>query len=343
MVLVDEVATRRAPTLEELKDTLYEQGAADELVFDLALRERSAVSGGGSPPPEPRLRAIAQMFLSWLAQAMKLSDATWFSAVALIDAYSTHIEGGLDARRLAGACVASVRLLQKLNCSALGIPAKSLVECTSNFSDWMRKMGHQCEEVTSEYLDDEERAIVRAMHWQVVIPTLESWLSLYVQRWLRTRFRRKAASACGARAAGARPGGREASGRRGRRPQPDQGEDGAQAGDEGWSARRAGGVLRRHAGHLGGAEGRLRDGVLCGQGGCAGRPSKRGSGRQAEQVKPPAKTGASGGGASTQVQTGLGQSKNRGDGRLVLHQHAPPLYKGARAQFPGDVSAIDRG
>lgn len=182
MVLVDEVATRRAPTLEELKDTLYEQGAADELVFDLALRERSAVSGGGSPPPEPRLRAIAQMFLSWLAQAMKLSDATWFSAVALIDAYSTHIEGGLDARRLAGACVASVRLLQKLNCSALGIPAKSLVECTSNFSDWMRKMGHQCEEVTSEYLDDEERAIVRAMHWQVVIPTLESWLSLYVQR-----------------------------------------------------------------------------------------------------------------------------------------------------------------
>lgn len=181
------VEVERPPgvSAEDMEDALYEHGASLELVREWALREERvfrAVCLG--KPLQYHLRAAALAFLSWLAKGMQIPSPAFFSAVALVDEYSKRTPGGLSAEQLPRACAAAVNVEKKMDDSRSAVQSGCLAALATQFSLRLRQMGHNTpEKITKEQLEKEERLLLDALEWQVIgVPTLESWLALFVKR-----------------------------------------------------------------------------------------------------------------------------------------------------------------
>lgn len=171
---------------EELEDQLDRQSVADELIFDWASRESSALAPlrRHSHARLPlQIRDVLLRFLSHFTQLMGLPQSSWFEAATLLDVYCLHKPGGLDVGVMPATCVALVRMLKKTDNSTLAMRGSNLAAHAVQLAQWVRKLGYEASEPTEEQLNNQESELLEVLRWQVNLPSLESWLSTLCTRF----------------------------------------------------------------------------------------------------------------------------------------------------------------
>jgi len=172
--------------IEDLEDRFELAHCSTELLLLEASREESIldpmVTGGRQFSPSVRRLAVA--CISQVTIEQELPRATWFQAVAVLDAWlAARSPSAFDTsflREMIAACTVVLRLVFKTSVDAAHNRFPGWVEIVSQV---MQRFGYDLPSAPLHELHIMEQSLLLDLQWQVNAPTLESWISILGARF----------------------------------------------------------------------------------------------------------------------------------------------------------------
>jgi hypothetical protein len=182
----DGPATAGQPLPDDIQDALDRTGVATEQIPG---RKAQAIKmlkplGGDKHTFLPSIvRNGALKFMENLVRSMRLDMQRWFEAALLLDVTDCLSPGGLDLNLLPATTVAVVKLIWKTDNAVQSMQGHRLSQYASLMTSWLTQLGYSAIEVTEELLVERESAILKALQWQVNMPSVETWMSMFCMRF----------------------------------------------------------------------------------------------------------------------------------------------------------------
>lgn len=168
---------------EQIQNEFDKQGASDELfrhsadVEEGILRETRPVVNFSR-----QVRSVTLQFLEHLCQKHNLPPDSFFAAAALADAYNRHTPGGACVEALPATCVAIASLLRKSHTCFMSSTSRWHYPAAAQFAQVLRYYGYAVPEMSNDEVVQQEKAILSAVNWQIRLPTVESWMLMFMTR-----------------------------------------------------------------------------------------------------------------------------------------------------------------
>mmetsp|Transcript_3818 Transcript_3818/g.12173 ORF Transcript_3818/g.12173 Transcript_3818/m.12173 type:complete len:313 (-) Transcript_3818:58-996(-) len=180
------MTTRSYKLTEDIEEALERDGASCELLAGWAARERKALAapkgaGGHALPRDARKAAVK--CIGFLAKPMELPENAGLKAAILLDMYCMRAPGGLNVEELPAVCAAVLRLLLKMEDALRGMREVNFVPHATRLAQIFRHMGIPVGEATGEQIAAQERALLTTLQWQINLPTVSCWLTLFLKRF----------------------------------------------------------------------------------------------------------------------------------------------------------------
>lgn len=169
---------------------LDKQGVSNELMADWAAKEEALLSGclsvdagstDGALPPDAR--DLALRYMQHLAQLMQLPETSLFDAAGLLDMYYLRAEGTVLVDTLPATCVATMKLLKKVDSALISMKGCNLAAHGAQLSQMLCACGYEVAEPGEHQVAAQELAILEALGWRVIVPTVKSWTSMFCSRF----------------------------------------------------------------------------------------------------------------------------------------------------------------
>mmetsp|Transcript_34564 Transcript_34564/g.87800 ORF Transcript_34564/g.87800 Transcript_34564/m.87800 type:complete len:331 (-) Transcript_34564:356-1348(-) len=173
---------------EDVEDKLDLAGCSTELLLLHASMEsdRLAVVSDNGQRLSPWVRRLAVFAVAKVVQRLQLTDSATFQGVALLDAWlaarAPETSDSSFIREMPAACVAAVRVLHKTGATkeadvAMWHDAAAAIraEMPGLRIDWFDLQPHD--------VRAQEFGLLRSLRWQVNVPSVESWLSMFEGRF----------------------------------------------------------------------------------------------------------------------------------------------------------------
>eukprot|EP00928_Gymnodinium_smaydae_P023645 TRINITY_DN19435_c0_g2_i1.p1 TRINITY_DN19435_c0_g2~~TRINITY_DN19435_c0_g2_i1.p1 ORF type:complete len:562 (+),score=143.29 TRINITY_DN19435_c0_g2_i1:40-1725(+) len=176
---------------EALRDELHEKGVSQEVMTELAEREREFLEifqrrledreSEEEPTINHHLRSVAMQLMGTLFSSYGLEVRIFYEAALIFDAFlsTTRGKAELSPESLPNICFAIVRLLDKLdNCRfprTVTLGLDPVVAACQAFS--ARLPGCFLGRVTEQQVTSQERAVLNAISWDLPKSSTYSWLS----------------------------------------------------------------------------------------------------------------------------------------------------------------------
>jgi len=168
----------------ELQDALDRQCVPCELIAHWTAKERKALPPASGSPLPAHVRDIALRFMVPCVQLMSLPPTSWFHAAVLLDSFCARAPRGVSVELLPATCLALVKMLKKVDQASLCMRGSNLSSCAVHFVHWLRASGYPgTADPTEEQLAEAERAVLEVLNWEIDVPSLESWTSLFCTRF----------------------------------------------------------------------------------------------------------------------------------------------------------------
>jgi hypothetical protein len=175
---------------DDVLDALDEQGASDERMLDLKREEAKIFA---KQPPldyfeedyvgvlalEGNNRVAAMWMLAHLVEYAGLPEAHLLKAGLLLDMYCLRKPGVLLHTSIPVLCVALVKIIMKVEDST---PSENLLGLATHASNLVHRLQQGCDQafqpLSSRELVDQEAAILDALEWNIIMPTVQEWTEL---------------------------------------------------------------------------------------------------------------------------------------------------------------------
>eukprot|EP00404_Azadinium_spinosum_P025594 CAMPEP_0180678476 /NCGR_PEP_ID=MMETSP1037_2-20121125/68400_1 /TAXON_ID=632150 /ORGANISM="Azadinium spinosum, Strain 3D9" /LENGTH=339 /DNA_ID=CAMNT_0022708117 /DNA_START=41 /DNA_END=1061 /DNA_ORIENTATION=+ len=157
--------------LDDLREKLFAGNINDELEDELL---KQGVSN--------------ELLQAWRTQLMNTQgrgqDKGWFDAVTLFDVYCKNCPGGVKIELLPATCVSLVKVLKKVDISTINMKGSNLSVHATQLAQWLRQLGYTLEhDVTEEQLSQQELELMSALAWQINLPSVLQWVSMFSSRF----------------------------------------------------------------------------------------------------------------------------------------------------------------
>jgi len=129
------------------------------------------------------IREAVLHFMSHLMQLMNMPPCTWFQLVTLFDIYCLSMPTGPSVGQLPATCIALVKLLTKMDCTAACTSLADLSPLGLDMRKWLEGLGHTVPFVTQHSITKVEWSLLQVLNWQLDVPTVESWMSMFCARF----------------------------------------------------------------------------------------------------------------------------------------------------------------
>jgi len=177
-----------------IEDALDAQGVANELLDDWKVREERALKpqkeGSEAWALPPHVRQTALRFVSHIAQLVGLPQKSWFEAATLLDVYilkttDSKLKMQTAIEDLPSICSALVAILKKNDCATALVAGSNFVPQACLFAQYLQRLGFSAVnvDVTCEMIKTQEKNVLEALGWRILVPTTESWTSTYSARF----------------------------------------------------------------------------------------------------------------------------------------------------------------
>jgi len=165
-------------------DQLEARGAHDELVQHWDSIEKHAFPNTTSHSLPLQVRRATLRFMRFLADAMDLVPSAWFRAAVLLDVACLKVDGGLPLKDLPIAAAALVVLIKKEDTADFSTYGPHLQAQILQLHGCFNTLGYEVEnqEITLNSIHRQELALMDLLSWQVNVPSIESWLSVFCSR-----------------------------------------------------------------------------------------------------------------------------------------------------------------
>jgi len=168
-----------------LEEALDAQHIHNDMLISLAeceTRILRSIPDNAPAPLDSRIREGTLRFMSHLTQAMNLQEKFWFQAVMLFDIYCLSVPGGLMIEKIPVTCVSLLKLLKKMDCTMVGSEVADLSPLGNHLAQWLETLGHTVPPATRGLMAKSELSILQVLKWQLDVPTVESYLSIFCAR-----------------------------------------------------------------------------------------------------------------------------------------------------------------
>jgi hypothetical protein len=124
-------------------------------------------------------------FMQNLVKLMHLDIQRWFESAVLLDVFDCASPGGIDIKFLPATAVAVVKLIWKTNNAVQSLQGFRLSQHASQLGTWLKSIGYPSPvgEVTEAMIIERESEILKALHWQVNLHSVETWMSTFCMRF----------------------------------------------------------------------------------------------------------------------------------------------------------------
>jgi len=169
---------------EEMMEQLEARGAHDELIQHWGSIENKAFPTTMSRPLPLEVRGATLRFMRFLTETMDLAPSAWFRAAVLLDAACLKVEGGLPLKDLPTTAAALVVLVKKADTADFDFYGPHLQAQIMQLHSCFTTLGYEAEqqEITANTIHRQELALMALLRWQVNVPSIESWLSVFCTR-----------------------------------------------------------------------------------------------------------------------------------------------------------------
>jgi len=103
--------------------------------------------------------------------------------VTLLDVAHSRMPEGIPPESLPATCVALVKMLRKADAATLSMRGSNLAVHTKQLAQWLQRAGCPAQEATEEDLSKQECVLLEALEWQINLPSIESWMSMFCTRF----------------------------------------------------------------------------------------------------------------------------------------------------------------
>jgi len=169
---------------EDMQEYLDRQGASNALLDIYAEREEKAFSRVRQEGLPQDVRAVAVWLMVMMVKRMRLPEKSWFDVVLLFDLYCQSAPMPVKVTDLPALCGAVARLLLKMETCMAAMHDGTFMECTMLLAQYLRQAGHTVEHaaITDEDLETQEQLVLQVLRWQINLPSVSSWMSLFHSR-----------------------------------------------------------------------------------------------------------------------------------------------------------------
>lgn len=169
---------------EEMLELLEAHNAHDELIHHYENIQKKAFPPTTFHPLPVELRRATLRFMRFLADTIDLTPQAWFRAAVLLDAACLKKDGGLPIKDLPIAAAALVVLIKKEETADFNSYCFHLQEQIVQLRNYFRTLGYETEDedITEDCIFRMELALMDLLRWQVNVPSIESWLSVFCTR-----------------------------------------------------------------------------------------------------------------------------------------------------------------
>lgn len=168
-------------------DAFWEKSVQTELIETWTAREKKALMPEVDFKEDDfpaAARGVAIRLLWDLHTVLELPDESYFEAVALLDAFIVGIAGVLEVREVLTLCVALIRVVKKLDTGHTCMALAKCVPIGNQARKWFQERGHDIgEQVTARDLQHKELSILKAVKWNVNVPSISSWIQFICTRF----------------------------------------------------------------------------------------------------------------------------------------------------------------
>eukprot|EP00747_Dinoflagellata_sp_TGD_P171648 gnl/TRDRNA2_/TRDRNA2_206222_c0_seq1.p1 gnl/TRDRNA2_/TRDRNA2_206222_c0~~gnl/TRDRNA2_/TRDRNA2_206222_c0_seq1.p1 ORF type:complete len:397 (+),score=59.08 gnl/TRDRNA2_/TRDRNA2_206222_c0_seq1:77-1192(+) len=186
---LDESASEREPFPSfndsalpaHLLDRFDAQGVSSDTmeVFDMIEKQNMMWVARRETPLTPPVREVASRFLQYLVYQLKLPPGAWFTCTALLDTLSPSMN------ELPATCVALSKIVKKNDCATFSWYDQNLTDLACKMKHALKKLGVEIDDstdVTDDDINRQELKVLYDLSWQVNVPTMESWSSIFYTR-----------------------------------------------------------------------------------------------------------------------------------------------------------------
>jgi hypothetical protein len=180
---------------EKVEDTLDDQCVSDEVMTNMRSSQAAALWRAGMPmdkdceffqglPRAGPLRSSAAWMFGHLVEQVQLLEASWHDAMLIFDIYCLHRPEVADSASLPAVCAAITRLVKKLDDAEPKDYISALPGVASSLAQWLKQSACPQFEarVTQEDLARVEDDILRALGWNIKLPTVQDWMTVLCAR-----------------------------------------------------------------------------------------------------------------------------------------------------------------
>jgi len=170
---------------DDVEAALEMQHVHDDMLASRSELEKKVLMPISDPtlvPVAANIREAALRFMSHLTQLMNLPPNTWFQTVTLFDIYCLSMPEGPLIEQLPATCIALVKLLQKMDCAAASPTQADLSPLGDYMGEWLETLGHLVQPTTNRTIANVELSLLQVLNWQLDMPTVESWMSMFCAR-----------------------------------------------------------------------------------------------------------------------------------------------------------------
>jgi len=183
------------PLSPDILEQLESQGVSNELIDAQMLQEKldlvpgPAGLGHSEGPVFPkRVRHTALIFFARVAEETGLPHRSWSEAAALLDMYHLktqdpdNILPAITTLHLT--CAALMLILRKNEDASVLVGGSSYVQYASKFALDLQRSGYSTvnTEVTGGMIHVQEKRVLEALGWRILVSTAESWASKFIVR-----------------------------------------------------------------------------------------------------------------------------------------------------------------
>jgi len=165
-------------------EQLEARGAHDELIQHWDSIEKKAFPTTKFRPLSLEVRRATLRFMRFLVDTMDLGPPAWFRAAVLLDAACLKVDGGLPLKDLPTAAAALVVLIKKEDTADFDSYGPHLQAQILQLHSCFNTLGYEAEhqEITARTIHRQELSLMDLLRWQVNVPSIESWLSVFCKR-----------------------------------------------------------------------------------------------------------------------------------------------------------------
>lgn len=178
---------------EQMEELLYRQGFPTELLELKQQQEERVLARLGSASLPPKVRETCLQAMLTMTMQMNMTPSDWFLATAVFDALCQRSPDGKEVLvrlpQLPVTVVAIVRLVRKFETVDKSCYGQGLTLLTKELACRLGLTGPMAE-VSLESIMEHEQTVLKALEWQISIPTVESWVTSFAGRFdtLTLRF-----------------------------------------------------------------------------------------------------------------------------------------------------------